>query len=112
MKTYSILISLCRKGLGMSFRASRRRVEKSLDLARDRSVFEWISPLSIPWGRFGRNDGGSFLQNILILIIMVLCTGTPVNAKYSGGTGEPNDPYRIATAEDLNDIGNYEEDWE
>jgi hypothetical protein len=32
--------------------------------------------------------------------------------KYSGGTGEPNDPYRIAKAEDLNDIGNYEEDWD
>ena len=35
-----------------------------------------------------------------------------VNAKYSGGTGEPNDPYRIATAEDLNDIGNHQEDWD
>jgi hypothetical protein len=32
-------------------------------------------------------------------------------AKYSGGTGEPNDPYRIATAEDLNDIGNHKRDW-
>jgi hypothetical protein len=32
--------------------------------------------------------------------------------RYSGGTGEPNDPYRIATPEDLNDIGNYEEDWD
>ncbi|MHC4266691.1 MAG: GLUG motif-containing protein, partial [Planctomycetota bacterium] len=31
-------------------------------------------------------------------------------ARYSGGTGEPNDPYRIATAEDLNDIGNHIED--
>ena len=31
--------------------------------------------------------------------------------RYSGGTGEPNNPYRIATAQDLNDIGNYEEDW-
>jgi len=33
-------------------------------------------------------------------------------SRYSGGTGEPNDPYRIASAEDLNDIGNYEEDWD
>jgi len=31
--------------------------------------------------------------------------------KYSGGTGEPNDPYRIATAADLNDMGNYVEDF-
>jgi hypothetical protein len=34
-----------------------------------------------------------------------------VQAKYSGGTGEPNNPYRIATAEDLNDIGNHVEDF-
>jgi hypothetical protein len=32
--------------------------------------------------------------------------------KYNGGTGEPNDPYRIVTPQDLNDIGNYEEDWD
>ncbi len=30
---------------------------------------------------------------------------------YSGGKGEPNAPYRIATAEDLNDIGNHIEDF-
>jgi len=33
-------------------------------------------------------------------------------ARYGGGTGDPNNPYRIATAENLNDIGNYEEDWD
>jgi len=33
-------------------------------------------------------------------------------AKYNGGTGEPNDPYRIATPQDLNDIGNHKEDWD
>jgi len=33
-------------------------------------------------------------------------------ARYSGGAGEPNDPYRIATAEDLNDIGNDPNDWD
>jgi hypothetical protein len=32
-------------------------------------------------------------------------------ATYSGGTGEPSNPYRIATANDLNDIGNHPEDW-
>jgi len=57
----------------MSFRASPRsclptgrrggRVEKSLDSARDRSVFEWISPLRDTPRRFGRNDGRSFLQS-------------------------------------------------
>jgi hypothetical protein len=35
----------------------------------------------------------------------------PSYARYSGGTGDPNDPYRIATAEDLNDIGDHQEDW-
>jgi hypothetical protein len=48
--------------------------------------------------------------SILILAIIVLLTGTTAKAKYSGGTGDPNDPYRIATAEDLNDIGNHTED--
>ena len=33
------------------------------------------------------------------------------HAKYGGGTGEPNDPYLIYTAEHLNSIGLHEEDW-
>jgi len=44
--------------------------------------------------------------------MMLLCAGPAAEGKYSGGTGEPNDPYRIATPEDLNDIGKYEEDWD
>jgi len=32
--------------------------------------------------------------------------------RYSGGTGVPCNPYRIATAEDLNDVGNHEQDWD
>ncbi len=31
---------------------------------------------------------------------------------YSGGTGEPNDPYLIATAEDMNEIGAEPNDWD
>lgn len=34
-----------------------------------------------------------------------------IGARYNGGTGEPNDPYRIATPQDLNDIGNHKKDW-
>jgi hypothetical protein len=30
---------------------------------------------------------------------------------YHGGTGEPNDPYRIQTAEDLTSIGRFPADW-
>jgi len=48
--------------------------------------------------------------SILALAIMALWIGS-ADAKYSGGTGEPNDPYRIATPQDLNNIGNYKEDW-
>lgn len=35
----------------------------------------------------------------------------PVVAKYSGGTGEPNDPYQIATAADLIALGETPEDY-
>jgi len=31
---------------------------------------------------------------------------------YSGGTGEPNDPYLIVTAEDMNEIGADSNDWD
>jgi parallel beta-helix repeat protein len=34
------------------------------------------------------------------------------HAKYSGGTGEPNDPYQIATAEDLMLLGDSPEDYD
>ncbi|MHC4154798.1 MAG: GLUG motif-containing protein [Planctomycetota bacterium] len=45
---------------------------------------------------------------ILLLLLLSAATST---AKYSGGSGEPNDPYRIATPNDLNDIGNHPNDW-
>jgi len=32
--------------------------------------------------------------------------------KYSGGSGTPDNPYQIATAEDLNEIGSNEDDWD
>jgi len=31
--------------------------------------------------------------------------------RYSGGSGEPNDPYRISTRDDLVDLSNYTVDW-
>ena len=37
---------------------------------------------------------------------------TPVRAKYSGvGNGEPDNPYRIADANHMNEIGTHTEDW-
>jgi hypothetical protein len=42
----------------------------------------------------------------LIPLLLAVCTiDFPAQAKYSGGTGEPNDPYQIATAADLIALG-------
>jgi len=52
-------------------------------------------------------------KNIPIMAVAVwgLCFfALQAQAKYGGGTGEPNDPYRIATAQHLNDIDNHPED--
>ena len=48
-----------------------------------------------------------------IALLIALClVSMPVYAKYSGGTGEPNDPYQIATAEDLMQLGETPEDYD
>ena len=47
----------------------------------------------------------------VVLTLLILSLTIPCLAKYSGGSGEPNDPYQIATAKDLNDIGNHIEDF-
>jgi hypothetical protein len=40
------------------------------------------------------------------LVTLTMCLlALPANARYSGGTGEPNDPYQIATAADLIALG-------
>jgi rhodanese-related sulfurtransferase len=39
-------------------------------------------------------------------------TGVDSDSKYGGGTGEPNDPYLIYTAEQLNAIGAEPNDWD
>ena len=42
----------------------------------------------------------------VLLVTLAACLFVlPVHAKYSGGTGEPNDPYQIATAADLIALG-------
>jgi hypothetical protein len=45
-------------------------------------------------------EGLRVLRTVPVLIT-IFCLNFPAYAKYSGGTGEPNDPYQIATAEDL-----------
>jgi hypothetical protein len=46
----------------------------------------------------------SLLGKITVLLIICFCC-LPAQAKYGGGTGEPNDPYLIYTAEQMNEIG-------
>ena len=43
-------------------------------------------------------------------LLVVLFITLPVRAQYGGGTGEPNDPYLIYTAEQMNEIGLHEQD--
>ena len=45
-----------------------------------------------------------------LLITLILCSVS--FAKYSGGNGEPNNPYQIATPNDLNSIGLDSNDWD
>ena len=48
---------------------------------------------------------------IIPLLIEVCFLSSSAQAKYSGGTGEPDDPYQIATAEDLILLGESPEDY-
>jgi len=48
----------------------------------------------------------------ILLAMVFLLTACSLVAAYSGGTGEPNDPYLIATAEDMNEIGANPDDWD
>jgi hypothetical protein len=52
------------------------------------------------------------LKNYWVVFTFLLVLVSAAAAKYSGGTGTSEDPYRIASPEDLNDIGNHEEDWD
>jgi len=50
---------------------------------------------------------------ISLFILLAICLfGRPSEAKYGGGTGEPNDPYIIYTAEQMNAIGADSNDWD
>jgi hypothetical protein len=45
------------------------------------------------------------------LLIVVCFVSYTARAQYGGGTGEPNDPFLIYTAEQLNEIGLHNDDW-
>jgi len=42
---------------------------------------------------------------ISLFLVMLYFSGLPAQAQYGGGSGEPNDPYLIYTAEQMNAIG-------
>ena len=48
----------------------------------------------------------------IFLTITIFSLSLPAYAQYSGGTGEPNDPYQIATADDLMLLGETPEDYD
>ena len=48
----------------------------------------------------------------VIAIALFLTIVSAAQAKYSGGTGEPNDPYQIASFEDLMLLGETPEDYD
>ncbi len=50
------------------------------------------------------------MMRFLVICMLVGILNTTLLA-YSGGTGEPNDPYQIATAEDLNALGSEPNDY-
>ncbi len=52
------------------------------------------------------------ILRIIPLLVAVCVIGVPAQAKYGGGTGEPNDPHLIYTAEQMNEIGADSNDWD
>ncbi|HUV65009.1 MAG TPA: GLUG motif-containing protein [Sedimentisphaerales bacterium] len=56
--------------------------------------------------------GNSQIMRTITLLITIFSLSLPAYAKYSGGIGEPNDPYQIATAEDLMLLGDSPEDYD
>lgn len=49
---------------------------------------------------------------LILIFLAIYFPDLPVQAKYGGGSGEPNDPYLIYTAEQMNAIGADQNDWD
>lgn len=54
----------------------------------------------------------SSIWYVVFLAITTYLFNSPTHAQYGGGSGEPNDPYLIYTAEQMNEIGLHEYDWD
>ncbi|UCD28638.1 MAG: hypothetical protein JSV03_16405 [Planctomycetota bacterium] len=61
-----------------------------------------------------RNSSKTFgkLTIPLLLLLAISFSAMPAQAKYGGGTGEPNDPYLIFDANQMNAIGADSNDWD
>ncbi|MGD0077293.1 MAG: GLUG motif-containing protein [Sedimentisphaerales bacterium] len=51
------------------------------------------------------------LSGLCFFTVLLILFVAPALAKYSGGSGEPNDPYLISTADDMDQIGINSSDW-
>jgi hypothetical protein len=56
--------------------------------------------------------GAGKIHAIVVLLLSFSILSGSVQAKYSGGTGSPEDPYLISTAADMNQIGRNYTDWD
>ena len=56
------------------------------------------------------NQTGTMVVRTLLLVLIL--SATAICAQYSCGTGEPNDPYQIATAEDMILLGESPDDYD
>jgi hypothetical protein len=56
--------------------------------------------------------GAGKIPAIVVLLLSFSILPGSVQAKYSGGSGAPDDPYLISTAEDMNQIGRNYTDWD
>jgi len=55
---------------------------------------------------------GIIKRNVCLIAVFTALLAANLQAgTYSGGTGEPNNPYRIANANDMNEIGTHTGDW-
>jgi hypothetical protein len=54
----------------------------------------------------------TLMKRVIFTLFVILACSIPLFAKYSGGSGEPNTPYLIASAEDMNQIGRNFSDWD
>lgn len=55
---------------------------------------------------------GSCFSRMTLVFIVLGVSFRPAQAQYGGGAGEPNDPYLICTAEQMNAIGLNPADWD